>query len=138
MRGAVLLALFVAAFAGAVSASAAEPVGVVRLKSLGDALAVEREDAAGVGEGEAAAVAVDRALEAVARDALLLVDDGDAAACDTVEERGLADVRPPDERDRRAPRGCFVSVHAAGVYQPPSAAASRESRRALAAGGGGW
>ena len=62
----------------------------------------------------------------VARDALLLVDDGDAAAGDAVEERGLADVGTPDERDRGAPRGGgrrrlrggvwrVVVVHAAGL-----------------------
>ena len=60
--------------------------------------------AAGVDEREAAVHPLGLVRHAVARDARGVLDDGLAAAEDAVHERGLADVRAPDDRDDRQRR----------------------------------
>ena len=62
---------------------------------------VRRADAAGVPELEQALVVLDDGADPVARDAGGRVHDGDALPRQAVQERRLADVRPPDDDDRR-------------------------------------
>ena len=64
-----------------------------------DVLGLSGLDAAGVDEGEVAAVPVGVVIRAVARDPARLVDDGVAAHRNAVDERGLSDVRAADHGD---------------------------------------
>ena len=64
----------------------------------GEGRGVRRPRPAGVVEAEGDAAPFDRLQPAVAGGAGPGVDDGGAAADDAVEEGGLADVRPPEER----------------------------------------
>ena len=59
----------------------------------------QQADAAGVHEREGAPVPLGLGADAVARDAGLVVDDGDAPSDDAVEQRGLADVGAADDGD---------------------------------------
>jgi hypothetical protein len=55
-------------------------------------------DPAGVDDAERAAAPLSERVEAVARHAGRVVDDGEAAADQTIEQRALPDVRPADDR----------------------------------------
>ena len=59
-------------------------------------------DAAGVDEAKRRARPLAQQLLAIARDARRLVDDGGARRREPVDQRRLADVREPDDRDRAA------------------------------------
>ena len=72
--------------------------------------AVERE-AARVDEHEALAVRLDLAGHAVARDAGLVEDDGDAPPRDAVEEGALAHVGAADDRDDATGLADCLFVH---------------------------
>ncbi len=62
--------------------------------------APQQADAAGVNEREGAAAPFGLGADAVAGDAGLIVDDGDAPADDAVEQGGLADIRAADDGDQ--------------------------------------
>ena len=59
-----------------------------------DVLLVMDDDAAGVDQLEAAAVVFGRPMDAVARNARLVPDDGAPLSCDAIEEGGLSYVGP--------------------------------------------
>ena len=59
----------------------------------------QQADAAGVHEREGAPAPLGLGADAVARDAGLVVHDGDAPADDAVEQGGLADIGPADDGD---------------------------------------
>ena len=62
-------------------------------------LAGHEADAAGIDEREGAAQPLDLGADTVAGDAGPVVNDGDAAAGDAVEKRGLADIGSADDGD---------------------------------------
>jgi hypothetical protein len=61
--------------------------------------AAQQADAAGVHEREGASVPFGLGADAVARDARLVMHDGDAPSDDAVEQRGLADIGAADDGD---------------------------------------
>lgn len=65
---------------------------------LEDVVALIELDAAGVDHREVLVEPLRVEIDAVARDARHVVDDGDALLADLIEERGLADVRAADNR----------------------------------------
>ncbi len=67
----------------------------------GDQGFVVGDDAAGVDQAGFAALPLDLAVDAVARDAGLVADDGAARAGEAVEERALADVGAAADGDQR-------------------------------------
>ncbi len=77
---------------------------------------VEDVDAAGVDEGEGGVVPHDFAHEAVACNAALVVYDGDAFACDAVEEGGFADVGTADD-GHDACRGILGLCHGGSLLR---------------------
>ena len=62
-------------------------------------LAAQQADAAGVHEREGFAVPFRLHAHAVARDAGLVMHDGDAPFDDAVEQRGFPDIRAADDGD---------------------------------------
>ena len=60
----------------------------------GDVIGILHHDAAGVDHFEAAAPVIGDALNAVARDAGLVADNGAALPGDAIEQGGFSDVRP--------------------------------------------
>ena len=67
---------------------------------VGGLFTAQEADAAGVHEGVGAAVPFGLDADAVAGDAGLVVNDGDALADDAVEEGGFADIRAADDGDQ--------------------------------------
>ena len=61
----------------------------------------QRIEAAGVDDAEARRPPLADAVAAIARDARLVLDERRLPADQAVEQRRLADVRPPDQRDQR-------------------------------------
>ena len=59
-----------------------------------------RLDAAGIDDVERAAAPLALGIEPVARDAGRVLDNGQAAAAELIEEHGLADVRPAHDRNQ--------------------------------------
>ena len=102
--------------ASAIAARAWSAICCVSGERVGDV------DAAGVDEQEARARPLADELLAVARDAGRLVHDGLARAGQPVDERGLADVREADDRDR-AERARSRSRRR-GARRPPSSCCS--------------
>ncbi len=73
-------------------------------------------DAAGIHQASEAAVPADLAIDAVAGDAGLIADDGAAAAGESVEEGGLADVgAADDDQDRQFRRLRLLNGIAGGT-----------------------
>ncbi len=62
--------------------------------------AAQQTDAAGVHEREGVPAPLGLGGDAVARDAGLVMHDGDAPSDDAIEQRGLADIRPADNGDQ--------------------------------------
>ena len=63
----------------------------------GDVLFIFGNDAPGIDHAKAAPVPLGGAVEAVARDAGLVADNGAASSDDAVKQRGLADIRPAND-----------------------------------------
>ena len=60
-----------------------------------------RRDAAGVDERKFAAAPLALAVDAVARDARRILDDGEPLADELIKQHGLADIRPSNDRNQR-------------------------------------
>ena len=67
---------------------------------LGDQRAVVGDEAAGIHDFQGAAAPLGFAIDAVARDAGLVGDDGAARAGEAIEERGLAHIGASDDDER--------------------------------------
>ena len=65
-----------------------------------DLIVGARLDAAGVDDVERAAAPLALGIEPVARDAGRVLNDGQAAAAELIEEHGLADIRPAHDRNQ--------------------------------------
>ena len=76
-----------------------------------DVVALHGLDAARVHEHELATVPVGDMVAAVARDAAALVNDGIGRLRDAIDERRLAHVRAPDDRDNRTRHRFSLDSH---------------------------
>ena len=65
-----------------------------------DLIVGARLDAAGVDDVERAAAPLALGIEPVARDAGRVLNDGQAASAELIEEHGLADIRPAHDRNQ--------------------------------------
>ena len=66
-----------------------------------DLIVRARFDTAGVHQTEFAAAPLALAVDAVARDARRILDDGEPLADELIKQHGLADVRPSNDRNQR-------------------------------------
>ena len=66
-----------------------------------DLIVRARFDTAGVHQTEFAAAPLALAIDAVARDARRILDDGEPLADELIKQHGLADVRPSNDRNQR-------------------------------------
>ena len=86
-----------------IRSASSSAVSIWLLDVLGEVVAVDHADAAGVDQLEEPGIGVvadlDQGADPVAGHARHVVDDGDPASGEPVEQRRLADVRPADDDD---------------------------------------